>query len=95
MGHEERRELRALKRLARFCGVHTAYMDQRGRLKTASPEVLIAVLRSLGQPIETTADAEDALGARSRELSRRFAEPVAVAWEGEAAFHTLRLPPDA
>jgi 4-alpha-glucanotransferase len=92
MKPDTRRETRALRRLARFCGVHTAYTDSLGRVQVAEPEVLVAVLRALGQPVMKVADAEEALSARTRELSSRFAEPVAVAWDGEPSFHVLRVP---
>jgi 4-alpha-glucanotransferase len=92
MEPDTRRETRALRRLARFCGVHTAYTDSLGRVQVAETEVLVAVLRALGQPVMKVADAEEALSARTRELSSRFAEPVAVAWDGEPSFHVLRVP---
>ena len=79
----DRSETRALRRLARFCGVHTSYVDLEGRVRTAAPEVLVAVLRALDQPIDRVEDAEEALRARTSALRGRFAEPMAVDWEGE------------
>ncbi len=75
-----RRELEQLRSLARAYGVETGYLDWRGERRVASPEALIAVLRSLGVPIGGVADAGRLLDERGRE-GRELAECL-VAWDG-------------
>jgi hypothetical protein len=43
-----------LHRLARLHGVLVRYRDGFGQQRIASPETLLAVLRQLGAPLETT-----------------------------------------
>jgi 4-alpha-glucanotransferase len=73
-------------------GVQTAFYDVEGRRRQASPEAVLLVLRALGVSVESFADASDALRERRQELWRRLLEPVAVAWDGQAAGIDLRLP---
>ena len=71
-----------LHELAAAWGVAVSYVDALGAQRTASPEVLTAVLRSLGAPLERLADAESALRERTRAVWGKLAEPVSVAWDG-------------
>src|SRR5690606_12929524 len=82
----------ALRRLARVCGVQTRYVDQLGARRAARPEAVAAVLRAMGVPIESAADAGDALRAREAERAARACEPVAVAWNRAPASVALALP---
>jgi 4-alpha-glucanotransferase len=66
--------------LAARTGVETAYHDVRGRLRTATPEVLVRTLRALGLPLERPSDAA-ALLEDSRSDAPAI-EPVLVAWGG-------------
>jgi 4-alpha-glucanotransferase len=83
----------ALARLARLYGVETSYFDILAqRRHFSNPEVLLAVLRALGAPLEKIEDAGAAARARRLELWRRAVEPVAVAWQHVPATLKLRLP---
>lgn len=68
-----------LERLAARRGVVVSYTDAFGKGRTVSPDTLVAVLRSLGEPIERPADAARCL---QRLQGEDIAEPVAVAWDG-------------
>jgi len=81
-----------LRRLARACGVQTAYYDILRRRVEVSPETLRAVLGALGTPVDTPADLSDALMERERTDRKRLVEPVVVAWQGEAGTIALRPP---
>ena len=85
-------DIRALSRLARLYGVQTAYHDALAQWREASVEALLAVLRSLGAPVNSLADVAPALRARRLALWERSLEPVAVAWEGKPLALKLRLP---
>ena len=74
-------------------GIQPSYeniLDARRR--QASPEVLAAVLRSLGAPLTRPEKAFHALRERRQQIYRRGPEPVAVAWDGRGAKIKLRLP---
>ncbi len=82
----------ALEELARLYGILPAYDDATGRQRVASPEALLRVLQILGAPAGGTADVAAALHARRRAPWERGLEPVILAWDGEPAAFTLRLP---
>jgi 4-alpha-glucanotransferase len=71
-------ELSSVRKLARRRGVGLSYTDGMGTRREASPEVLLAVLRALGEEIEGVGDAGPLL---EREEPER-PEPVLVAWDG-------------
>jgi 4-alpha-glucanotransferase len=71
-------EVAALRTLARRRGVALRYTDGLGAEREASPEVLVAVLRALGEPIDRVADAATLLNREDAKAS-----PVVVAWDGE------------
>ncbi|MBI4278705.1 MAG: 4-alpha-glucanotransferase [Armatimonadetes bacterium] len=85
-------QVRDLRRLARLHGAQVSYYDATGRLRHASPDALMAVLRALGAPLERPDDIPAALLHRRRALWARVAGRVAVAWEGGPAVLLLRLP---
>jgi 4-alpha-glucanotransferase len=85
-------ERRNLGALAAAYGVQLGYTDIEGRRRTASREALLAVLRSLGAPVEKADDLPGALRERRRARWERVTEPVVVAWEGEPVEIGLRLP---
>jgi hypothetical protein len=80
---DESEALDPLHRLAAAWGVETSFVDNGGELRRATAESLVAILRALGAPIETAADAGEAL--RHRELNRvaRRCQPTVVAWGGK------------
>lgn len=81
-----------LRRLARACGVQTAYYDILRRRVEVSPETLRAVLCALGNPVDTSSDLSDALRERERAARNGICDPVIVAWQGEGGGFSLRLP---
>jgi 4-alpha-glucanotransferase len=81
-----------LSTLARIYGVQAAFFDVEDRHQQASAEAVLSVLRALGAPVETFADATDALRQRRRELWARGVEPVTVAWDCQPVGIDLRLP---
>ncbi|MBE0606548.1 MAG: hypothetical protein IH610_09720, partial [Deltaproteobacteria bacterium] len=86
------REIRGLRRLARFHGVQTAYFDIRHQRRTPPPETLLAVLRSLGEPLETIRDAPEALRRAESSAWERVCPPVCVDWDDGPAPVELRVP---
>lgn len=83
------RSLLELHGLAADLGVSTAYRDMNGRLRVASADALVAVLRAVGAPLDRI---DDAAGLRRELAARRtVVEPVSVAWGGRFAA-PLRLP---
>ncbi len=80
--------------LARAAGLEPSYVGYRGEAVTASPEALVAVLRSLGLDL---AHPDDTRGAMAETERRRWAElvpPVVVAWDEGALVVPLRVPAD-
>jgi 4-alpha-glucanotransferase len=71
-----------LHSLAHAAGVHTAYRDSRGRLRVASPEALLAVLRALGISIDRVGQAHEM--RRTMDADRPSIEPIVVAWNGRS-----------
>jgi 4-alpha-glucanotransferase len=86
------RSMSALHQLAALYGVQTAYYDARQRRQQTDPESLLATLRLLGAPVATYDDIPAALRTRRQALWQRGVEPVVVAWDGQPAWLTLRLP---
>jgi len=80
-----------LGRLAAELGVQTWFWDTRGHRHDADPDALVAVLRSLGAPIE----APDELGELRRFVGTqrsRTVEPVVVALHGGPIELDVRVP---
>lgn len=84
----QRRELR---QLARAYGVNDSYESVDGRIHQAEDDVLVALLRALGAPIDDSADASGALREKRARVSRRVIEPVAVIGHGRPSSLRLRL----
>lgn len=76
------KELRALRSLARAMGVHTRYTDGLGRRVRVAPETLVRVCGALGAPLESPADAAEALRAHRAAKNPGGLPPVLVAWDG-------------
>lgn len=85
-------EVPGLATLARMYGVQTAFYDVDRRRQKASPEGLLAVLRSLGATAESFADVQKASQERRQEFWCSPLEPVTVAWRGETTSVVLRVP---
>ncbi len=75
-------------------GVHTSYVDGLGRHAHASPEALTAILRALGSPLESAADAPSALRAEREARWSRPIEPVILCAESEPLSFKMRLRAD-
>jgi 4-alpha-glucanotransferase len=82
-----------LTALAQRYGIETSYHTIWGEEHTASPEALLAVLRALGAPIESVADAHEALERRRWDEWSRPVDPVQAVWDGGPAQVEVRLPP--
>jgi 4-alpha-glucanotransferase len=67
--------------LARQLGVQTGYWDTRGERHEASPDALVAVLRSLGAPVESAHHLDELRRFVERERARTV-EPVVVGVAG-------------
>jgi len=83
-----------LTSLARAHGIQPCYRDVGGRLVTATPEVLLDMLRIIGAPLERLADAGDAL--RQVRLTRwqALVEPVSVIWDSAPPHVAVRIAAD-
>jgi 4-alpha-glucanotransferase len=84
--------VKSLRRLAAAYGVLTSYYGVSG-LSRARPEALLAVLRSLGAPIERVEDAEDALRQRREESASHLTEPVIPLWDDRPSMALLTQVP--
>ncbi|MDO9066626.1 MAG: 4-alpha-glucanotransferase, partial [Chloroflexota bacterium] len=82
---------RLLRQLARLYGVQTIYYDVEHRRKQASAESLLAALKALGAPLESSGDVASAWREKQKDTWQRPVEPVSVAWGGAAAIR-VRLP---
>ncbi len=71
-----------LYRLARDCGIQTAYWDISGRRIRAAPDQLLAALQAFGLPIDDPAQAGELLRERRARRWEQVLEPVCVAWNG-------------
>ncbi|MEW6448084.1 MAG: 4-alpha-glucanotransferase [Bacillota bacterium] len=86
------KQVKQLHQLARLNGIETAYYDVTGIQRQATPESLLAALRSLGAPVETMADVCDAVRETRLKKLRRRCEPVWVTWDGRPVRLELSLP---
>jgi len=84
----------SLERLARLYRVATAFRDGFGVLRRTSPEAILAILRSLGAPLDSLEDVSQAVRQRRRESWENIAEPVTVSWAPEEARFSIRSCPD-
>jgi 4-alpha-glucanotransferase len=81
-----------LRELAALYDIQLSYTDRKERRHRAPRSTVLAVLQSLGAPVQGLRDAPDALRARRLDLWRRRLEPVTVAWDGRMPEVRLRLP---
>ena len=72
----------ALRRLAGALRIFTEYESERTGVVEAGDEALLRVIRSLGQPIESAAQASEILKRIEVEEADRLVEPVTVCWIG-------------
>ncbi len=84
-------DIRLLRRLALLYGVQTAYYDVSRHRQVAPAEALLAMLRSLGAPLQDLRDAPSAWRERRQRQWQRILEPVSIAWDG-APLVQVRLP---
>jgi 4-alpha-glucanotransferase len=80
-----------LGQLADALGVQTAYWDTAGEAHVARPEALVAVLASMGAPVEVPDRLAD-LRHHVEQLAVRTLEPVVVHWQDEPCVLELRIP---
>ena len=81
-----------LRQLARLHGVQHAYEDAAKQHQEASDETLLGMLQVLGVDISRPEQAAERLRCTRQVVWQRPLEPVAVAWDDEAARVRLRLP---
>jgi 4-alpha-glucanotransferase len=81
-----------LKNFARLYNLQTVYRDGFGQVRTAPPEAIIAVLKSLDAPVKSSDDLPSALRERRQNLWQRAIEPVLVAWQDKPLSFKVRLP---
>ena len=93
MSNKQQTATRPLCELAALYGIQLGYENiLEGRRRTASPEVLTAILRALGAPIASQKDVPGALREHQQQVWRRGADPAVVAWNGGSVRMTVRLP---
>ena len=85
-------ETKHLDNLARLYGVQPSHYEISGRLTQPPPEALLAVLRTLGAPVEKFADIAGARRARQQFLFEQIIDPVTVLWDGQPGYLKLRVP---
>lgn len=85
-------DARKLRRLAALHGVQTSYIDMHGNRCFASSDALFAVLQSLGAPLHSHADIDEAIRARRDQIIGEWLPSVVVAWDGEPDFVSIRIP---
>ena len=75
------RSERAVRALARECGVQLAYDDIEGRRRHARTDAVLAVLVALGI-VDGVADVDDARRRRHADRTDAIVAPLIVAWDG-------------
>ncbi len=81
-----------LKKLAQDYDIQTSYFDDRKQRQQVSDDVLFALLKTLGAPIETEKDITGAFRESQQCQWQQPLDPVQVAWEGIVPPLPLRLP---
>jgi 4-alpha-glucanotransferase len=87
-------DTRFLHRLARLYGIQTAYYDVSHQRRPASVDSLVAVLHSLGAPMQSREDVPQAWRQKRQALWQQPLEPVVIAWDGVPPLMQLRLSAD-
>lgn len=88
-------ELRALHRLAAFCGVQRVYRDLSGVRRHASPQALQRVVEALGAAPDPHEGAAGTLARLRRERAERMLEPVVVSFGAQRVQFDVTLPQGA
>jgi 4-alpha-glucanotransferase len=78
--------------LARLCGLQTSYLGANDSPRLADPEVLVALLRVLGEPIEASHDARRLIEERRRRGAQQLIEPVIVVRDAEPLKFRFTVP---
>ncbi len=81
-----------LRELAQLCGIQTFYLAADDTMSEADPEVMMALLRALGVPVERTNDFASAIRERHVLATRRMVEPVLVMRSGHPMSFNVTLP---
>lgn len=81
-----------LLELAKLYGVQTAYHDVARRRRVASEETLLAVLRAMGVPVSSAADAPQLMRFYRQKLRQSILRPVTIEWEDEPPTVSVQLP---
>jgi 4-alpha-glucanotransferase len=81
-----------LLELARLCGIQPSYTADDEARRDAEPEVLAALIRELGVPIDRASDVAPAVRERQLLAARRVIEPVVVLRSGRPATISVTLP---
>jgi 4-alpha-glucanotransferase len=76
--------LRSLRVLAEAYGIQRRWRAADGTRRVVADDTLLALLRALGAPLDTVAEAPDALRAYEATRAATVVEPVAVQWGGDA-----------
>jgi 4-alpha-glucanotransferase len=84
-----------IRHLAGLYGIQSSYRDALGQRRQASPEAMLAVLRSLGASIHQPADVAAASARREEELGTRFAQSVYVVWGNSRPRFLFNVPQSA
>ena len=80
-----------LNQLARLYNLQTTYTDGMGHRRSAAPESILSVLRTMGVHAGSMEDLSSAISERNHTLWARCIEPVIIAWEGRPVKIVLRL----
>jgi len=83
---------KVLERVAAACGVQVRYKGLDGKMHTASPDAVLAILESLGALEGGLSGAEKRLRDRRADALSRLIDPVAVVTSGRRAFLRLIVP---
>ncbi|HWD93632.1 MAG TPA: 4-alpha-glucanotransferase [Verrucomicrobiae bacterium] len=81
-----------LQTLAEMNGVQPSFLDAANQRRSASPEVLSAVLKALGLPTGNQKEIRDSLHATRLRPYQRGLDPVVIAWEEREAKVRCHLP---
>lgn len=81
-----------LAELAAFHGIQTSYTDVDGVDQQAHPEVMLALLRSLGVPVDRPEDAQSLLREQKSGAQGRHLEPVLVHRIGRGGLLSATMP---
>jgi 4-alpha-glucanotransferase len=87
-----RAESTELRELAQLCGIQTFYLASDETMSEADPEVLMALMRALGVPVERSKDVASAIRERRMLAATRMMEPVLISRHGHRTGFQVTLP---